>query len=387
MRGRIAAGLAVAVMILGLNAISCDPPIDAANRAIMGIDQAQEEILAESANWREIVQRMLNDLPVEARNLINADVRNLVDRASAAFTTGILCVVDMVSDKVVEGLEQIKAELLHEDYEAPGPTACQFSPSDISLGLPLASRQKIEVSGYDFDSDEPLVVKHVLYSGDPVDVSNIYTKQTRYKATLAIDQVPFGPNSKSLKIYGLNALVAEIQVFQPVARPCKTDREDVAPEDKRVPINHTAGDNDFYGHGPLMYIGFSLRNEGNALKAVLAADAYENVWDPFTQRYITLDTTGSGRTEWLIYEVKKPGWHITSYTPSGWLDGETYRDTSTLPDLGVVSSGNTLVKSWDIVGDIWGADMGVTDGTSVVAHFSKLHVEVAENPGNEGCVA
>jgi hypothetical protein len=358
-------------------------PVDPINDAVRALDQAKDEILIQSQDWQLTLKNITKDLGEDARNLIQYDVDQLVQRSLGAVQTQVTCIIDMIGERVAEGLERIKASLRNQEYQRPSPSVCQASPNSISLGAPIETRQMVELFGYDFDSPAALTVEHIISSAPkPDDVTEILSVQTPYHATLAISRLTLGADSTHIRVNGTKGVPVTLEVFQAPPRSCKRMESQTAPDNVTVPAELKRDDAEFYGNGPLISVGFSLENLGSSLKATLGIVAQEQFL--FAGKYINGGTYAEGQSSWTIYEPP-PNWEVVSFQPSGSLDGHTSRDNSWLPES-VNSEGKSLVKQWVIVGDINGVDVGVPGGTSVTALFSTLKVQIAEKPGTEGCV-
>lgn len=356
---------------------------NAVNEAVNALTQAQLAIEAGSANWQVTLSSITTGLSKDARDLIEGPVQQLAQRSAAAVQTNVACIIDMVDDRVTGGLQRIKASLLNQAVTPPTPSVCSLSPSDISLGAPVASRQKIEAFGYDFFAS-PLKVQHVTKSG-VVDLPGVLSVQTSYHLTLNLSELAIGPQSTALRIVGTKGVDALIPVIQAPVRPCAVKTTVVPVADVTVPASQVRGDAEFFGNGPSVNVSFAIQNLGSSIQGTLRITAQETMQNPFRPlgTYLDGDTYGEGSASWSIYEPP-PGWYVVSFTPSGSEERYSSRDTSPQVELRT-SSGGTVLRQWVIVGDVIGPDLGVANGTSVTARFANLSVTLAEVPGNAGC--
>src|SRR5690242_5615740 len=76
------------------------------------LDQGISDLNSQSANWQEILQNTINNLPKDASNLIRGDLNNLLQRTVAAAGAEVRCDVDFFRARVQQGLEAIKDQLL-----------------------------------------------------------------------------------------------------------------------------------------------------------------------------------------------------------------------------------------------------------------------------------
>jgi hypothetical protein len=390
MRHRLANFLGTLILVVPLTSCIDVGLDDAVEQAVDAITRAQDRIAIESADWQYTLQNVTQGLAKDARDLIQGDLTNLLGRIEGAVPSVIGCTVDLLSSKAVEGLEKIKANLTHETYESPPPSVCRYVPNAIDLGLSASTRQSMDVFGYDWDSDAPIRVLHTFKNGDePVEL-DILTKDTAYHALLAIGEVPFGPNSDKLRIEGLRGMLAELKVIQKPPPECIRGKEDNAQHDPvTVWPSLVRGDAEFFGNGPLIHVGFSVQNDQTRLLGRLGMDAQEEIPHPFApNEYLRGDTYADGSTEppFVLYQAP-PGFQITSWIPSGatW-EGHTTRDTNPRESQRFTGDGSTMLREWEITGDIDGVDVGVDRGTRATAFFAPFKVFLAEIPGNNGCV-
>lgn len=377
--GVVALSLAVTLTGCGLG--------DTVNRAVSAIDQAIDDITVQSQDWQVTLNHMTDDLPREARALIQNDLVQLAERAAGAVTTGVQCIVDMLGKRVVEGLRSLRAQLLDEPYDPPPPSVCQFTPAEVNLGAGPETYQTIRIYGYDMDSSKPLHASVRTKSGTITDISDKLRQQTKYLSVLDLQDVQFPSNADLLTVSGANDGLGQLPVLQPVPPKCKTQERHAAPVDRRVAASLVRGDAEFFGNGPLTTASFAVANTGDALQATLSVSAQEQVPALYAPpgTWWNGDTYAEGSSTWPLWEAPD-GWQIVSYTPAAPVESYVARDTSTDTHF-LPASGGSIVKAWTVVGDTPGVDVGVDNGTSVTASFSTLHVVIAQVPRASGCVA
>jgi hypothetical protein len=379
MKRRIAAALTGIVLTVSVSSCSVE---EAVQQAAAVINSAMNDIAAESADWQYTLEHITDGVTKDVKELINVDAARLLGQLQQGVTSTIGCATDILASKAIEGLAKIKARLLNETYYPPPPSFCSFRPNTIDLAL--ADRRSVLIQGYDLDSTAPIRVTHVLKEGSETDVK-IYSASSKYEGTLAIENVQFGPQSDFIRIYGANGMLHQIKVLQPVPRACEVN----TPDNKSIgPVtvfptltNPETMDSEFFGHGPLIHVGFSVTNKVTHVEAVVAMDAAEEI--PFFDRYIPGNTYAEGRLVVRIY-TPPPGFQVSSIDPPDGWEGHTVRDTGSGTDR-VNGDGSTLLDYWEIVGDVNGPDIGVPKGTSATAYFKPLKAYLAEIPGHNGC--
>ncbi|MGG5258676.1 hypothetical protein [Phycicoccus avicenniae] len=383
-RRRLAAGVVALSVAFPLTGCGLD---DTVNRAVSAIDQAIDDITVQSQDWQVTLNHMTDDLPREARELIRNDLVQLAEKAVGAATTGVQCIVDMLGKRVVEGLRALRAQLLDETYDAPPPSVCLFTPSEVNLGAAAEVWQTISIYGYDMDSPKTLHASVRTKSGTTTDISGKLRQQTKYLSVLDLQDVQFPSDADLLTISGANDGLGQLPVLQPVPPKCRTEERHAAPVDRQVSASLVRGDAEFFGNGPLTTVSFAVTNTGAALQATLSISAQEQVPALYAPpgTWWNGDTYAEGSSTWPLWEAPD-GWQIISYTPAAPVESYVARDTSTGIDFRP-ASGGSIVKAWAVVGDTPGVDVGVAGGTSVTASLTTLNVVIAQVPGVSGCAA
>src|SRR4051812_9410276 len=76
------------------------------------LDQAISSLNSQSANWQDVLNKAITDLPKEASDLIRGDLNNLLQRTIAATGGEARCDADFFRNRVQQTLVAIKAKLL-----------------------------------------------------------------------------------------------------------------------------------------------------------------------------------------------------------------------------------------------------------------------------------
>lgn len=118
--------------------------------AIAIVEQGIRDIQSESQSWRAVLERVANELPADISSVIRNDMDHLVTRSIAQAGVEMRCNVDFLSNRAIQSLERIKAELLGQVPASLGPEFCQTPPS-IDLNLSPDKWQEHILDGYDLD--------------------------------------------------------------------------------------------------------------------------------------------------------------------------------------------------------------------------------------------
>ena len=147
-----------AMLLILAMTFSCkliETPLD---KAIDAVDRLSALLERNSDDWEAIAERVLDELPVEARSLIDHEVNNVIQRGIAASGVEFRCDVDFLRNRVREDLYRLKAELLHRkgvNVQAPArtPVFCHTVPEVVEPGTSW-----LTFYGDDFDAAEVQVL-------------------------------------------------------------------------------------------------------------------------------------------------------------------------------------------------------------------------------------
>jgi len=252
-RSAIAAALCVFVLAgctwdpLGVN----DPTKAAADI----IDSAIAQLTNQSDQWQTVLQGTIAKLTDETQKTIRNEVQNLLDRTVAVTISNFQCgIVDFLGNRVLEHLNAIKAQILHQTPPAITPHFCQPVPSTLDITLVRSGRpDHADFFGYDFDTQPAIKVFLENLNGVRTDVTSKLITNTAFQLTL-----PFGANgiqldssSKALRLNWNGRDLGSIAVIQPSVPFCV---ESTVPSDTFGSTTtfippHTAGDADFWQGG------------------------------------------------------------------------------------------------------------------------------------------
>ena len=143
---------------------------DLTEKVVSSLDNAIGSLNATSANYEEILQKLVSELPGEVQSTVTNEVSNLLNRTVAAAGAEVRCDADFFRIRVQQALQRIKAKFLNQPVPAVEPNLCNVVPLAIDMNLSADRRNKLEFYGYDFDMT---AIQVLLYNGaSAIDVSN-----------------------------------------------------------------------------------------------------------------------------------------------------------------------------------------------------------------------
>ena len=335
---------------------------DTTTQAVNVIDNAIADLSFESANWRDIMQKAIADLPSDIQSTIRTEMSDLLNRAVAATGAEIRCNTDFLRNRLAQGLQNIKANLLNQEPPQLEPQLCNIIPLAVDMGLSPDRRNKIEFYGYDFDKAN--IVALLENDNGTVDVSNSLDRPTHYHMTLNLGGtgVNLNPRSQRLILRWNDRVISTIGIIQASPDICATRTVNVLPNPVSYTPPHTRGDRDFDGNGPDVTSRVRLINKRNSVDAEIFLEAKETKSDWTTAsgtRTVTLFTPDSG---WEIENIVGP-------TESSYA----YRDNDHSLDR---FPGTGPVRTYTFMGDGPGDDAGVH--TRVEVTFNRIRLELKE---------
>lgn len=337
------------------------------NRAEALIDDAITKISIESQSWQSTLTDLESKLVGDAQSTIRTEVQQLANRTIAATGVELRCTTDFLGSRVIQGLQRIKAEILHQPIPARIPVFCQVIPSDIRMSLSQDRRDKIDITGYDFDN-QPTLRLFLYANGTKRDVTQYINRLTHYQIILNLGNngLVLDRNSNRITLENNGIELSSIPVIQPQIPNCVV--EDVETDDGMkitfVPP-HTRGDTDFFGHGPRVNCDVNVYVEGNAVKARVYMKAQETAWD---------DTTAEGFSIYTLYTA--PSNRKIESIVSDNTTSLTYLDATLENDYFNQGNGE-LVKRFVFTGDTsWGGEAGTK--TKVEVNFNRIKLRLKE---------
>jgi hypothetical protein len=362
------AGL-LAVIVTSSGCGASGTATDITNRTLAVIQNAINQLDANSANWRETLNQALDKLPKDAQSTIRTELTDLTTRTVAAVGEQFKCAVDFLGQRAKEGLQRIKASLLHQAI-ALRPALCDVTPSTVDMSLSPERRTHIDISGYNFDA-APGMSLYLRRTGEEVLLDrNFLSIQTHYHMTINLGSngVPLTSTSQALIIRWNGSDFSTIQLVQPLPPACKTTPYSASVSPRTYVPPWTAGDKEFFGHADIHVKVSLIKND-----TFIDGEIYMKAEQPNDDH-----TTAEGTDHFRVYTAPA-GWKISQ------LDGPTedpelhYLDTTWEDDH--FGGGGGIVSEYTVRGDHNGADAGTW--TQVTISFNALKVTLVEN---QGCV-
>ena len=335
---------------------------------IAALDRGISELAVASADWQDVLNGVINDLPGEVQSTVTNEVTNLLNRGIAATGAEFRCNVDFLRNRMRQELQRIKAKFLGAEIPPLEPELCNVVPLAIDMALAPNRRNKIEFYGYDFDMSNIEVV-HVVGNAESNVTGNL-DQPTHYHMTLNLGAagVPLNENSKRLILRWNNRNVSTIAVIQPSPDICETKFDNFRPGNITVIPKHATmpgksrGDKEFDGNGPSMYCSVSLINRDTHIDARIYVTAGETKKDWTYGKEIHTST---------IYTAD-PGFEIEHIVASTYAQ-MSYTDNDHSPDE---FAGSGPVQKFIFNGDGSGSD--IERNTKVTIQFNPLRVQLKE---------
>ena len=364
--------VALTLSSFGCGACDIKPAIeDTTNRTLAVLDDGINSLENASADWQKVLQDMISKLTADAQSTIRNEISNTLHRAIAATGSQVLCIGDIVRNRIRQDLIRIKAKLLGGKLEDPEPWLCEVVPVAVDLSLDPDRRKIVEFFGYDLDT-APIQVT-LVNGGGATDVSEQLSRQTHYHMSLNLggSGVQLSPNSRKLIVKWKGEDQSTIPILQPQTPVCKVTTPPPIPLQNITFVPpHVKGDREFDGNGPNVNVAVELKNLGSRVEAVISMSARETK-DDWTS------AIGSQRS--TIY-TPDPGWRVEQIIGDV-EDRFNYTDSNQNHDIFQRGSGGP-VSSYDFVGDTDGDEAGLR--TQVTVHFNRLRVVLRQT---QDCVS
>ncbi len=358
-------GLAAAIAVGGCGVGGVTDSLDS---AVNSINVAIASLNTDSAHWEEIVRGLEDQLPA-AENDVKADVDEVLQRGIGAATVSVIATADFMSNRMIQGLLKIKAQITGQPYIQPPPAFISFVPDKIDMARVGTELNSITFYGYDFDVKDPAGanMKLMLLQGTQmVDVTNALAVPTHYQGVfnLGSNGVPLNNQSNQLILTWNNLPISTLPIIQPL--PPQPRDIVIGMSSFNYTPPHTHGDADFAGNGPAVHVACDIAFDGVGIIARASMDAVETE-DDFTE--------ANGLSEWRQVYAPPPGVRILAFL--GPIHSEaSYVDTNHTLDSICLSPAD-LVKCFHCVGDT-GSDNDAGTATMVNVEFNEYHIRVID---------
>jgi hypothetical protein len=369
--------MAVAAVIAGsLSGPACnlskvvDPIVNSTNAAVAAIDDATSKITAVSGSWQQVLQGTLTQLTGDAQSTVRNEIQTLLDNSIAAVQVGVQCTVDFVGRRVLQVLQEIKAELLGSTAPTPQPFVCSSAPTAVEFAAWQQNRvPTVTLTG--FDLKVPLQVQLVQTTGTTT-VPNVLAEISPYQASINLGAtgLKLTPQTQRISVQTTATPPVElsaINVVQP--QPVICVEKDISPEFPSpisfVPQQLTQGDGEFDGHGPHIALTIDLFPINSDIHYSVAMNAIETGGD-----HTSISGSGSG-----ILSLSPPlpsGFAILAINGPATSSAD-YTDTNNTDDHVKPTNGGP-VSEFVFVGDTDSSDFGKTQLKSATFNAIGLHV-------------
>ncbi len=335
---------------------------DLTEKVVSSLDNAIGSLNATSANYEEILQKLVSELPGEVQSTVTNEVSNLLNRTVAAAGAEVRCDADFFRIRVQQALQRIKAKFLNQPLPVLEPHLCDVVPLAVDMNLSANRRNKLEFYGYDFDMT---AIQVMLYNGaSAIDVSNKLDQPTHYHMTLNLggNGVPISTASTRLVLRWNNRDISSIGIIQSSPDICETSYHTFQPTSVSFMPPLVRGDREFDGNGPIVNSSVNLINTGREVIARVHMYARETRSDY---------TTGSGSKDFVIYSSDQDKTIEAIVTPTE--SSFSYIDNNHNMDE---FAGSGPVRKFKFMGDTDGDDVGYN--TRVEIDFNNVRVQLKE---------
>lgn len=342
---------------------------DITEKVISSLDNAIGQLNSAQANYQEILQKLIEELPQEVHSTITNDVSNLLNRTIAAAGAEFKCNIDFLRIRVQQALIRIKAKFLNQPMPPIEPQLCMVVPLAIDMNLVPQHLNKLEFYGYDFDlTNIEVILENV---NNRINVTDKLDIPTHYHMTINLGSngVRLSNKSKRLILRWNNKDISTIAVIQPNPNICESSTYQFQPPTISYMPPLTYGDREFAGNGPEVTAYVNLRIEDRRkiiARVYMKAKENKKNW-----------TTAEGFKDFIIY-TSDPNKVIESIiTPTSdsyfYIDDNIYMDEF---------PGSGLVRKFRFMGDGEGDDVGYH--TRVEIDFNNIRIQLKEA---EDCIS
>jgi hypothetical protein len=282
-RSSLVGALVIATLLSSLLSGCLENVSNAANNAVLALDNGVTALGSASVSWQAVVQdttAKVNDALKNAtenvRSTISNELSNTVARATQATGIEARCSLDFVKFRVRDALIRIRVELLslvgsHQTVPERAPMACMPNPTAIDPVQVQANHvTHVDFDGYDFDSVPPVTLKLETSNGQVVDVpQNALVRTSHYLITLNLGSngLALSSQSQAVHLRWKDEDISTVAVVQPHTPLCVTTTALSVPQPTTLRPPHLgSGDHEFGrpDHGPVATFNASLftRPEG-----------------------------------------------------------------------------------------------------------------------------
>jgi hypothetical protein len=249
----------VVLALSGFGVTSNDPgKVDAAAEKVkVALADAVDRLEGDLLNFNEVFKTLrdkVTGIDSDVARLVRTEVENLSERAVAAVGVEFRCGVDFLGKRMLEGLVRIQSLITGAKPQLT-PTFCSASPSSVELALPPERRNRIEFTGYNFDSDPPVEL-WIIRPASAEHVKHL-AKVTAYQMIANLggansqEGVQVDLTTDRLELRWKGKVMSEITVVKPPPLP-KCVAQTVfsrAATHTVIPVHTREGDKEIFGKG------------------------------------------------------------------------------------------------------------------------------------------
>lgn len=351
-----------------------DQLIHGASREVANVEMtlngAMNEIAASAANWESILRETIDKIP-EAEAVVKADLEELLNSSIGKVGTEFRCNVDFFGVRINEAIQRIKAKFLGQDFPDIIPRICNVSVAAVDMNLPVSTRNKIEIYGYNFQAPETKLFLKTNSGLHDVTSKMFRTSDYQYLINLGSNGVGLNEQSQALLLKYYSTTLITIPVIQSYPEICKTFEREEAVSSITIIPRKTAGDTEWGGHGPCVKATARIWITGDKRQIKIQVNILmHEANSDCSQRN---DSKAFGSLTDVIYTAPSNHQIVEITSPNRSVLDYIYTGSSNHHVTRIHRSG--LIKTWYILGDTPGRDIGES---YVTAEFNNLKIILRE---------
>jgi hypothetical protein len=357
---RRAAWLA-ALVLVAVGATGCGSSATGDRRTREALDDAIIKLSRDSFDPTSFVREAIENVPDSTEHTVREEL--IVAALKIPILEFSSCDRVFWNQRARDELVRIRARLTRMPYERAAPKVCSIS--DQLIYMPINEfGERITVTGYDLDVLPRLQLylertrgeSNVTYALHPV-------TSEEFEITVGGVGLPLDATSRRLILRWQGRDLASIPIVQQGTDPCDFSRRITIGRRRFIPPK-TAGDRDFWGHGPDVYGSVVIESKPTRVDVAVKLSAVE---------------TDSGLTR------AEGTYRFTAYRSSAGMrivgvvgvlaDSFGYTDTDRKPDR-VFRGPFGPVRKFEFVGDVKGNEAGTK--TEMTVTFNPLLVQIVK---------
>lgn len=352
---------------------------------VVALDEAIGSLETQSADWQQIVARLGDRLPEDAK----AIVRQVEEASRNVIATGgveMRCNVDFFGRRLKESLQRLRNSI-EPRYTVPPlrPVICQVSPdvitltADRRLDLPAGSTV-VRMFGYNLDVPDRRLLLTSTTGSQQRDLTGCVDAPTTYQMTLNLgtnaclaDIQAAGVTWRHIKLDGFSDEAQSprtLPITYAPPRACRSRTVNIEPGTVSLSgLSNTQGDKDFWNN--IRYtVSARLLQDGRAVRVSVDMAAEE----------MGGDRTGFRGSMTRSLNLAVPQDHIvtaieTPRSASKTRTVDTHTETDIVPDTGLVSRWTVRLNKQGDDNRFIGADV----------KLNRITVRIAEDPARVTC--